>query len=454
MGSRLLWLGSIVLAAIDCSPTPPQSRPDAQQPPPLDGSTILDAGPPPITVTVYLNAQPEPGVLVAFQDASGAALGTATTDAKGTASKVLPAGSQVTVLLGSPTAPVALYTYVGVEPGDALAVIDPATYNGSIAVTLDAIPPKPPNGAFAFTGAVGDCSTGFGQPPAVISATPECYGADRFPVLVLAESSVGPPLGYTFSKDNLVDVDAGTASVALAGSWLTQTGTWNITASNPPANALSTSVAFDEVANKVARSAWQTPPGAFVTHPGYPDFVQSEADAWFSVPNASDVAIGGIATRAPAPALGGSASFDLTQLLPTITSTASDFVTAPPRPSVSWKATGSLTSADGSFVHVDWVQFAGGLQQSLSWDFVVPPGVTCVQAPSLPPEAAAWTPAGTIFASTSPTVVTVDGLSGYARLRNVAVRPRPHVTATAPPFVPPLPQDGTVHLTMYGPNLG
>lgn len=54
----------------------------------------VDAGPQPVTVNVLLAGAPESGVLVVFQDASGAVVTTATTGATGSVSQLVVAGSR------------------------------------------------------------------------------------------------------------------------------------------------------------------------------------------------------------------------------------------------------------------------------------------------------------------------------------------------------------------------
>jgi len=375
-----------LLLLLGCSPSPAQKPPDNLQLPDFDASAVqLDAGPAPVTVTVFLNGSPEPGALVAFQDAAGAVVGTATTDKKGTASKVLPAGSQVTVLLGSAATSLAIYTYVGVEPGDALSVVDPTSTASYITATINALPPNPPAATATYLAYIGTCLTYFGQTPASFYASPGCTGTGKFPLLVLAQGANGPPsLGYSFQKDNAItDPDAGTASITVSGKWSTNVGSWTIDASNVPALANIVSATFGEIASDVSHAITLVPPATFETHPGYADFVQSEISAVFPAGNSSDLELGAIATRAPAPALGGSITMDFAQLLPAITSATTDFASDPARPTTSWKTAGPLASADGSFVRFEWIQLGdGGQQTPTSWELVVPPAASSAKSRS------------------------------------------------------------------------
>ena len=454
-----------LLGLIECSPSPAQLPPDGGQLPPFDASaTAIDAGPLPVTVTVFAGGAPEPGVLVAFQDATGAVLGSSKTDAKGTVSRVVTAGSQVSVMLGTPgSGSLALYTYVGVEPGDALSVVDPGSY-GSATATLTALPPSPPPAASYFEAYVGSCGTSVAQLPATLYLSQGCVGLDgKFPLLVLASGTAPSSLAYAFAKDNeLVGLDAGTTTLSLSGKWSTQVGTWTIDAVNVPSSASSVNAAFGEIANDISHAQLSTPASvpdagaasSFETHPGYADSVQSEVNVTFPTGNFTDTEIAAIATRTAPPALDGQATIDLAQLLPAITGASVDFASDPPRPTISWKTAGSLVSADGTFVSFHWVQGQdGSVPATITWQLVVPASATNVHVPALPPEANAWTPSGAQLGG-PPTVVTVDGLSGYARLRNLAAAlPPPNLLANAQgPYVPPLRKDGTVRLTLYGPS--
>ena len=352
-----------LLGLIECSPTPAQLPPDDFQLPVFDASAIqVDAGPQPVTVTVFSGSAPEPGVLVAFQDATGAVLGSVKTDAKGTASRVVMiAGSQVTVLLGTPgTGSLAIYTYVGVEPGDALSVVDPGSY-AAATISVTALPPNPPTAASYYLANIGSCGTYIPQLPASMSLGPGCIGPDgKFPVLVIASDASSQTLAYAFRKDNTVGgLDAGSTTVALSGNWSTQVGTWTIDTPNVPPAASYLTEAFGELANGVSYAQHATamvmgdagaPPSSFETHPGYADAVQSEVSTLLPASNFNDTELLAIATRTAAPAQGGNATIDLAQLLPAITSATFDLTSDPVRPSVSWTSAGPLTSTDGTFV--------------------------------------------------------------------------------------------------------
>ena len=126
-------------------------HPDAAPP---DGATAdaatADAAVAPVAITVDNDLGPEPSVLVVFQDSTGAVLAQVTTDANGVASQVVPAGSQVTAIMGSMSAP-SLLTIEDVAPGDVLTAYNPADTSVSgaqVATTVQA--PALPTSAADF----------------------------------------------------------------------------------------------------------------------------------------------------------------------------------------------------------------------------------------------------------------------------------------------------------------
>ena len=126
--------------------------PDASVLPIADAAPTLDAGSEPdadadagpaTTATVQVATAtklPEQNVKVVFYDATGHALGTETTDATGKATHTIAPGGSITAVFGSASQP-SLVSILGVEPGDALTVLDPARiFNVTFAVTAPALP--------------------------------------------------------------------------------------------------------------------------------------------------------------------------------------------------------------------------------------------------------------------------------------------------------------------------
>ena len=90
---------------------------------PESDAGAVDSGPQPVTVRVVANGAPESGATIVFQDATGAVVTSGTTDATGSVTQLVTAGTQVTAVLGTAASP-NLLTIEGVEPGDAITFVD------------------------------------------------------------------------------------------------------------------------------------------------------------------------------------------------------------------------------------------------------------------------------------------------------------------------------------------
>jgi hypothetical protein len=206
--------------------------PDAGTDAPEKDSATEDAGPQPLTVHVLLGLAPESGVLVVFQDASGAVVSSATTDATGSVSQLVTAGSQVTVALGTTLAP-RLVTIQAVEPGDVLTLVDtpPAsTLAENVNVTLPA-PTWDASGATEYVYAA-QCGTSAGSP---VYVNPDCQLNGQFPLLAYAQASGGQELAYTYQTGNALLEDGGTDAITVTRPWATSSVVEQLTTSSLPA---------------------------------------------------------------------------------------------------------------------------------------------------------------------------------------------------------------------------
>ena len=422
-----------------------------------------DTGPAPnpVTVNVVKNAQPEAGVTIVFSDAAGTVIDTATTDATGRVVRMLPAGSQVTALLGS-AARAQILTVVGVEPGDVLTAVDASELDGLVpTATITAIPAGAPAATLGYSSAAGACNGGgFQAAPNTVNLYDDCVRDRKFPLLVLAQGNAGT-VAFTFKKANLAAADGGAVGVDMAGgTWTTTTTTETVAITNLPTTLTRGRLIYGEVANGVNYFAVNnfdpsnpggTPPVNFEGHPGYPDFVQTEATVGKN--SSGGVAYSTIATRRAASPNGGTSSHDLSQLLPFIDSATLDSTT-PARAMVTWTTAGAV-AADGAFVHVRWstTRDGGNVQQS-TWTVVAPPTATSVKLPILPASAVAWAPASDSSFYSVPVVLLVESsvLQGYAQLRASAGALPPTkavINDGYAPLAPPLPVDGTLRMTAF-----
>jgi hypothetical protein len=468
--SRFLWLvgvasvGSVgLIVAEACSPSPTQLPPDEFTLPTYDGSTFTltpDVGAQPTRVLVSSQFGPEVGVPVVFQDSSGAVIASDKTDTLGRVARDVASGSQVTVLAGSAAAPNAI-TFIGVQPGDLLVAFDPiqSSFDANI-VSLPTLPPSLADGGISTYGwTAGFCSNlDYSGPPIDITINPLCMNpVGQFPLLVTAYDTNGFPAAYANSRGNVASNDGGLGSIELAdATWATSLGKWTVDVVNIPKGTQNPNLIFSEIAGGIATPQQQgldTSPGdggslptTFTTHPAFSDFVQTEI-SWGTY-----TAFSVIATRSDTPAPDGNVTMDLSNVLPLITAGTSDFQKAPTRPTANWSFESGTGGSAGSLVQIAWAQSTDAGAVNSTWTFVVPPGVTSLQAPELPSTATQWIPA--FIYSNYVSVYSADTTSGFSSTEFRELAPSlPFGTAYYydQPFIPPLPANGTARLTLLIP---
>jgi hypothetical protein len=446
-------------ATIQEAASPPEASPPEASPP------TPEAGPPPVTVVVVSDHGPEPGATVVFQDATGNPLTTATTDASGRVTAAAAAGSQVTVVLGSPLN-IQIVTFEDVAPGDVLTAHDATdTTFASAQVSLDALPDAAaPPGTESYVVNVGNCSTGFTSLPAVVNLAPDCENRGTFPILVQATNGASP-VGFAYQTGNVLPADGGAAHVSLNGPWSTVLPTQSIAVSNFDFTNLSGYASYSEIVDGVPfgpainfASTDSTATTTYAVHPGYPVSVQNEVNQ--SASRMGGIAVSAVATRsAPSPD-GGATSFDMSTLLPLLDAVTLDS-SQPAQPAVSWVTeAGSLAGASGTIVTIPWSAPVDGGYAQGTWTIVAPPTTTSVKAPALPAGAAAWAPSpDASFSSAIVVVVQGSFVNSYAQLRaQISALPAPssliYDQFSLGGVVPALPVDGTLKLTAITPNGG
>jgi hypothetical protein len=459
--------GPTMEAAIDAPGV--DANVDAQ----LDAGPEADAeaGAAPVVVTVVGGAGPESGVLVAFDDPSGAFLSTATTDALGRVSQVLAPGSSITALMGDPGTYASLYTVLGVQPGDSLTVVDwgalPSSYQQTRTsctdVAFPTLPPGPDGGSF-FLANAGPCSAQVPPNSGVQLGGEECPstylfpgsgpsgcvgvgpgGQAAFPALVQAFDENNDPIAYLFQKSVALGPagDAGTSvqNVATSGPWLTSMTHQTLSIVNDYDGSPGFSPILSEaVAGTLTPAPTNITSGpTFVTHPGFPDFVQAEAT--YSVYYRSALAI---AESLPAPTADGTIPIDVSPLatMPVLASVAANAGVGG-APVVSWTtSSGSLSTVTGVLAFASWAGSADGGPQSGTWTIVAPPGAESqVQAPALGGAAASWIPDGPDYVNGNVVVWGVQGsaLPDYAAVRAAASAfPETPVCNITAPVIPAL----------------
>jgi hypothetical protein len=371
------------------------------------GTADVDAAPSAsLTVTVLRGGAPESGVVVVFQQATGAVVATTTTDASGSVSRSVTAGSQVTAVLGTTQNP-NLVTVQDVENGDMLTLVDsPSTSSPNspepVAVTLPATSWDAAANVAIYAGA---CT---GSTTSDVFLEPACTSQGTFPLFARATDATGE-VAYTYQVGNAADADGGPLAITLSRAWSTSTATETIEASSVPvvpgdAGVSLGTVGFDysEVAGGVPLSLQSVsapvedggPQQAYVVHAGYPDFTQQDAYVLLNgLQEDSEV----FAVTRTAPSTVSQTTSIALGTLPVFTgaSVNANDAGSPEQPVLSWTTAGSLSAANGVFVMVQWYApppDGGNVDINGTWTVVAPATATTVQAPSMPMSSAAFTP--------------------------------------------------------------
>jgi hypothetical protein len=445
------------------TPTPDASPGDAGAPP-VDAGTTPDAAeaatlPPVVTVLVESAGGPESGKTIVFSDSTGALIATDTTNALGVAAEAVPANSQVTAILGTADAP-NLVTVTGVQPGDQLTAIDTSQSEAVVDFTL---PPTPADAGQvgAYEVHAGVCSSFDDGNTGVLDLPSGCVGPQgTFPFLALADGESGP-IAFLAQNNNALAADGGTTTLSPSGTWVQTMGTEDVTVNDLPSDSFPI-ISYSEVASGLPFPSSDEEPetmdagfeSTFSTHPGYPDFVQTEVQTQ-TAGDGNSVMVLAVANRAPAPTIAspsGSVSFDGSEFLPTITDASID-TTDPIRPSVTWTPSSPLTAAVATFVSIQWNdQTDAGDELSGTWTLVVPASQTTVRLPALPDAASASGPSVTsTWPVTNPTVAAAGGpgFISYAAVRATAAIVGAALNPFNEPVIPPLLADGRAQLSMF-----
>lgn len=455
---------------LDAGTTDSGSLPDVVAQP--DVVIPTEAGPTAVNVLVtHPDKTPVENVHVIFHDTTGAVLDEKTTANAGQVSAIVPADSQVTVVLGTPMQP-RLVTITGVQPGDNLLAIDSTPLEdlvNSKVASVQSVTAGAPLGTLFYEVSIGACSIQTGSFPTSISLLTKCIGAGTVPIVVRGMDDGSGTTGFAYQKNvNLLDAgvpdgaaaDSGLLAVSVEGAWQdAAVGSQNVSIVNAPDSGFVT-VGFAEHANgvPVPQLAYVDPDGgaadaSFITHPGFADALQSEAFQVVRI--GTGVSYNGIATREPATA-SGSRTHDLAQLLPRIEDAGIEDGGAL-RPIASWSPAASLASADGAIVQLAWNEAVDGGYVQGTWTIVVPPTATSVTPPILPAAYAAYAPSATSYVYQPPVVAAVEAsfIKDYAELRRVAGSLPPTdnlISDNGGGIAPPLSADGTVKMSAFTRN--
>ncbi len=427
----------------------------------------------PITVIVGGPAGLEDGMSVVFSDATGAVVDVATTGVNGEASTTWANVTMATVVLGNTTNP-NLYTVEGLSPGQQVWVADvlwissgPFGTNAEV-VSVPKAPTLDDGGALSYSVFSGTCGGGSkGTHGKIPLEYPLNYSSDQqpcvglnfigssevvgFPLLVEAEDPLDQPLGFAFSKLNMIaSIAAGQIVQANPPApWLTTMTTQTLEVSGDDGGAPYAS-AFSEVTGGVLTPLRERAPvqedggvgpGTTVhTHPGFADTVQTEVSR-------RTVGYGAIvaAQSAVPPSVSGTLAMALPPASSPYVQTASaDWATG--TPVVSWTmSSGTLAGATAIGVAAGWNQST----QYGSWTIIAPgTSASSLTVPVLPASLSAYAPApgATSTATTFFAIYGQTAVPSYPAFLPVAssFQSLTQMCGVPSPVLPALPNLGTV----------
>jgi hypothetical protein len=183
-----------------------------------------DTTPPPpatdVQITVHDGAAGRASVRVLFQDATGATLTEATTDANGFAKAEMPNGGNLTVIrtyvptTNNPTPTTEVFTYIGVKGGDRLQLgheVDDLSTPGAISVTV-------PTDAQPTVKITTPCGSGQGTGPNIAITATSCPAMVTFFVEDGGQNSFFAKVPYANGIDLSAQSLVGTLTTSLSSS--------------------------------------------------------------------------------------------------------------------------------------------------------------------------------------------------------------------------------------------
>lgn len=362
---------------------------------------------------------PRAGAQVFALDAALTVVATATTDATGKATVELPNGGSITIVYpdfveSSTFSRAWVTTYLGVKPGDSLVVGDSFRENNGNGATLGAETLQ----WTTLANADGyDLSTACARYGSYVPPT-ESTQIDLFddcatgPIVMTAYQG-GNVIGSMYAP-TVTHANGATHDLdALAGGWTTQAGTPNFISvlTGLPADAVvpwlgsranygvwsMTRYDTDVVPDTGMASAMTTVPA--------------------TAPRKTAIAEVGRAKQ------NGRQFFAKTGISPVTidTSTLPMFTAAPVADSktrtVSWPM--PVGTYDHAILQFRWTQFDGKNSRAMNWNVILPPGVSRLEADTLPPQLAMYLPQAAEFNLTNVRVVDLAEAASYDAARQL-----------------------------------
>jgi hypothetical protein len=371
------------------------------------------------------DGKPLGNIDIVFGTDAGAVVTNVKTDAAGVASAEIESGDMVTAASmtnGQPD----LRTIQGVKPGDVLSFIFNAPYDPDpvIGGTLSVQVPSPrPSGAVSYVLDIGCQTSTFSfsgvvtQPFAAQCKRP---GTDFMDATLFALDGAGEPIAFAVATDIVVPPGA-IVPVVFPTGWRTDFVPFTVAFTNPPAGVAQVNVSLVPERNGGERFRLFT--NVPLTAAGGSHVFLLPADMVTGLRPSFSFSAGGVLQFyerrfASVPA---SLSVNLTtDMLPAIT-TAGLGDAGSGRPSASWTAPTSLTSAadSGSFA-VSWGDdSSGGF-----WQVVFAPNATSpARAPALPDALAAFRPPASGVVLLGVGFSEDSSVAGYDGFRNRPANP-------------------------------
>lgn len=416
----------------------PQPVPDAA---PADTGT--DAAPRGVIINAVRGRAPQANVRVIFHDAQGAVLGEAQTDATGRVTRA-EAPSMITIVSEDAASGPRLLTYVGIEDGDVVTAVLPIDVEDPLGTYNITYPVSPGSSDYDVSASDG-CGTWSTGTTATVSMFAQCVGATGSHVLVTSNSEGGRT--YSFAKGLTPPAGGATVNVPTLPSF---TAPLAITLR---ATGLPTEASINSAVTAVV--------DGLSYYPGFGQGFVGEGDETWPFPNgfadglqtyvvavdntAEDPFGQAILRRDAAPTAATTVAFDWTTALPKLNSFAVTPSLDGLRPTIAVGPSTSVTGTDGGYLQFEWERDMGSERIVYPrWTFVVPPGTTSVQAPSLPAGIEELPTAATELWPVDAAFVEASQLPGYAQLKSLPV-PIDHVISELGRR--PLPVNGVVRLT-------
>jgi hypothetical protein len=426
IGMRAIVRGSLAFAFLGMmacgggsDPMDPVDPPEDPVDPPTEG---------PASITLLSGGEPVDGMYVVFHNPDGTVIDSGETDANGEFNATIPFNAMMsiafptTLVNGFGANHTTLYTIMGVQPNDAFEFdMDEDSDATPNYQQFEVVLPGMYSGATQYEVRNG-CNTSQNPDPAqhqFLGVWNECVPGGKGVVLAIAKDGEGTWLAHSSMQDitaTVIPPTFGGASntVVTLPAWQTAFTTAELGASNYPPSAQDGWNSLSFHASGVQLEYFGALPN--VKQPnGVYDTAVYDQYVWFG----DDLSFFQKALAAPL----ASTTFDVSALMAGRIIGQSIIPANASRPTLSFYSTADAAKMDGSVFCVDYTNYgspkAFGIPLAdVTWNFLLPPGVSNFQMPALPEdlenlapneETGYWNSVATQYGS--------SGLDGYDAFR-------------------------------------